>query len=151
MVTKSFHKKYSLTAEWEYVIYMHINLKIIHTPNNFVWVTSSTPLTEGYMWSRLGLGRRRRNTFCCLGLINYHFIVICPLHDVPEFVSKLTSVFPGTSKLVSSAYFKSKLTADLGSIAVLCSVCYFFQFCLIVYSVSQKSSPPPKTFSNIFT
>jgi len=30
LVTKSFHKKYSLTAE--YVIYMHINLKIILDP-----------------------------------------------------------------------------------------------------------------------
>jgi len=32
LVTKSFHKKYSLTAEWEYVIYIHINLKIILDP-----------------------------------------------------------------------------------------------------------------------
>ena len=32
--------------------------------------------------------------FFCLGLINYLFIIICPLDDVPELISKLNICVP---------------------------------------------------------
>jgi len=117
LVTKPFHKKYSLTAVWEYVIYMHINLKIILDPYSqqlsMGRLTSSTPLTEGYMWSRLGPGQRKTISFVLNWLI---IILLSSARWMTCLISSAssTSVFSGTSRLVSSVYFKSKLTADLG-------------------------------------